>query len=141
MLFSCVFLAAFGYGASAQERKDAIPRGLAPCPDSPNCVSTKGRNPRRVMPPLPFVGSRQKSMERLLLLLRGMKKSTLVVTAPDYLRAEFRSALFGFVDDVEFLFDDQERQIHFRSASRTGYYDFGVNCRRMQEISKMYREE
>jgi uncharacterized protein (DUF1499 family) len=51
---------------------------------------------------------------------------------------EFRSALFRFVDDVEFVLDDSARVIHFRSASRAGYYDFGVNRRRMQEISDRY---
>jgi uncharacterized protein (DUF1499 family) len=80
-------------------------------------------------------------MERLLQVLRGTKRSTLVLTNPTYLHVEFRSALFRFVDDVELLFDDKERQIHFRSASRTGYYDFGVNRRRMNEISKKYRGE
>jgi len=39
---------------------------------------------------------------------------------------------------VEFVLDDSARVIHFRSASRTGYYDFGVNRKRMQEISDRY---
>jgi uncharacterized protein (DUF1499 family) len=45
------------------------------------------------------------------------------------------------VDDVEFLADDEERRIHFRSASRTGYYDFGVNRKRMKKISEAYLED
>jgi uncharacterized protein (DUF1499 family) len=36
------------------------------------------------------------------------------------------------------VFDDDARLIHFRSASRTGYYDFGVNRNRMKEISQRY---
>lgn len=141
MVFSWIFLTVFGCATSAQERKDAAPRELAPCPDSPNCVSTQSKDPGRAMPPLPYAGTRQESMERLLQVLRGMNRNTLVVTTATYLHAEFRSALFRFVDDVEFLFDDKERHIQFRSASRTGYYDFGVNRRRMKEISKDYRGE
>lgn len=141
LVLSWIFLTVFGCATSAQERKDAATGELSPCPDSPNCVSTKNKDPDRAMPPLPYVGTRQESMERLLRILRGMKRSTLVLTTATFLRAEFRSALFRFVDDVEFLFDDKERQIHFRSASRTGYYDFGVNRRRMNEISKNYRGE
>jgi uncharacterized protein (DUF1499 family) len=51
-----------------------------------------------------------------------------------YLHAEFRSALFGFVDDVEFRMDETAGRIDVRSASRTGYFDFGVNRRRVEEI-------
>jgi uncharacterized protein (DUF1499 family) len=38
------------------------------------------------------------------------------------------------VDDVEFVFDEGAKQIHFRSASRLGRKDFGVNRKRMEEI-------
>ncbi|MFY0759275.1 DUF1499 domain-containing protein [Metabacillus dongyingensis] len=30
-----------------------------------------------------------------------------------------------FKDDVEFHLESREKKIHFRSASRTGYCDFG----------------
>ncbi len=67
-----------------------------------------------------------------------MKRCIIVSSTGSYLHTEFRSALFRFVDDVEFLLDDEGRQIHFRSAARSGYYDFGVNWRRMKEISEGY---
>jgi uncharacterized protein (DUF1499 family) len=38
------------------------------------------------------------------------------------------------VDDVEFVFDDESKTIHFRSASRIGYGDYGVNRDRMEAI-------
>jgi uncharacterized protein (DUF1499 family) len=37
---------------------------------------------------------------------------------------------------VEFLIDPDGKLIHFRSASRTGYSDMGVNRKRMTEIEK-----
>jgi uncharacterized protein (DUF1499 family) len=40
------------------------------------------------------------------------------------------------VDDVEFWFDAAAKTIHFRSASRSGYYDFGVNRKRMEELRR-----
>jgi uncharacterized protein (DUF1499 family) len=46
------------------------------------------------------------------------------------------SLLARFVDDVEIVFDDATKSIHFRSAARTGYYDFGVNRRRMEEVRR-----
>jgi uncharacterized protein (DUF1499 family) len=122
----------------AQDSRSATPADLAPCPDSPNCVSTKSKDPDRAMPPLPYIISGKESMDRLLDIVRQMKRATIVSTTPSHLHVEFRSALFRFADDVEFVLDDSARVIHFRSASRTGYYDFGVNRKRMQEISDRY---
>ena len=38
------------------------------------------------------------------------------------------------IDDVEFYFPPDERIIHVRSESRTGYYDFGANRRRVERL-------
>ena len=67
-----------------------------------------------------------------------MKRSRVVVREASYWRAEFRSALWRFVDDVEFLFDDNARRIDIRSATRVGYSDLGVNRRRMEEIRRRF---
>lgn len=48
-----------------------------------------------------------------------------------YLHAEYRSKLFRFVDDVEFLFPPESNLIHVRSASRVGYSDMGVSRKRV----------
>lgn len=77
-------------------------------------------------------------MDRLVGILREMKRVKIVLVSPSYVYAEFRSWLFRFADDVELSFDDSTRLVHFRSASRAGYYDFGVNRRRMKEISERY---
>ena len=53
----------------------------------------------------------------------------------NYLYAEFRSRLLGFVDDVEFFFDGVV--VHVRSASRLGRRDFGVNRARVEEIRRL----
>ena len=55
----------------------------------------------------------------------------------DYLHFKVRSYLFGFVDDVEFWFDEAAQTIHGRSAARSGYYDFGVNRKRMEKVRQM----
>ena len=52
-------------------------------------------------------------------------------------RAEFRTRL-GFVDDVEFRIDEAARGIHVRSASRKGYWDLGVNRRRVEAIREAF---
>jgi uncharacterized protein (DUF1499 family) len=133
-----IVMSAVACAGNAQESRSKTPAELAPCPDSPNCVSTKSKDSSHAMPPLPYLKSGQESMERLIAIAGNMNRTTIVTATPSYLHVEFRSALFRFVDDVEFVLDDSARLIHFRSASRTGYYDFGVNRRRMQEISDRY---
>jgi uncharacterized protein (DUF1499 family) len=113
---------------------------LAPCPDSPNCVSTQSQLKRHAMKPLPYLQTREASRERILSILKGIKRTTIVALTECYIHAEFRTALFRFVDDVEFFLDETARLVHFRSASRVGHYDFGMNRRRMKEISEKYLE-
>ena len=133
-----IVMSAVACAGHAQESRTKTSADLAPCPDSPNCVSTKSNDPDRTMAPLPYLTSGRESMDRLVAIVREMKRATIVSATPSYLHVEFRSALFRFVDDVEFALDDSARVIHFRSASRTGYYDFGVNRKRMKEISDRY---
>ena len=111
---------------------------LTPCPDSPNCVSTQSKLKRHVMVPLPFLQTREASREGILNIHRRIKRTKIVTLTESYIHVEFRTAIWKFVDDVEFFFDDAASVVHFRSASRTGYYDFGKNRRRMKEISKKY---
>ncbi|WP_051222214.1 DUF1499 domain-containing protein [Neptunomonas japonica] len=52
-----------------------------------------------------------------------------------YLAATFHSSLFGFIDDVETRYDPKNNLLHFRSASRAGYSDLGVNRKRVMQLS------
>jgi len=133
-----ILISAVAGAGHAQESRSKTPADLAPCPNSPNCVSTKSNDPGHAMPPLPYLKSGRKSMDRLVGIVQEMKRANIVAATPTFLHVEFRSALFRFVDDLEFVLEDSARLIHFRSASRTGYYDFGVNRRRMKEISDRY---
>ncbi len=63
----------------------------------------------------------------------------LVPERPGYLRAEARSRLFRFVDDVEVVVDTTAKLVRFRSASRVERSDLGVNRARMQRFSERFR--
>jgi uncharacterized protein (DUF1499 family) len=67
-----------------------------------------------------------------------MERATVLESRPDYIHAVFRSRVFGFPDDVEFLLDEESKQIHFRAAARLGQSDLGVNRARMQSISDAF---
>jgi len=107
---------------------------LAELPDTPNCVSTQTENPDQRMTPLAYAGSPEGALSKLREIVESMPRSRIVEQQDQYLRAEFRSAIFRFVDDVEFLIDPESEQIHFRSASRVGHSDMGVNRDRMERI-------
>ena len=55
-----------------------------------------------------------------------------------YWHVEFTSRWLRFIDDVEFYFMDTEALIHLRSASRSGYWDLGVNRKRTKEIRSKF---
>jgi uncharacterized protein (DUF1499 family) len=40
----------------------------------------------------------------------------------------------GFVDDVEFTYDEKAGLLHVRSASRLGRRDYGVNRARVEAL-------
>jgi uncharacterized protein (DUF1499 family) len=88
--------------------------------------------------PLRYEGTVEKARARLIEAVSGMKRARIVVAEERYLRAEFTSAIFRFVDDVEFLVDDGTGTIHVRSASRVGNSDLGTNRRRVEEIRSRF---
>jgi uncharacterized protein (DUF1499 family) len=114
----------------------ATPRTLKPCPASPNCVSTQSEDPAKRMPSLRFDGTVDEARAAILAVVESRPRVRVVEAAADYIHAEFTTLLFRFVDDVEFLIDGKERRIHFRSASRVGHSDLGMNRRRMGDLCR-----
>jgi uncharacterized protein (DUF1499 family) len=114
---------------------------LSPCPPTPNCVCTVDDSPAHAIAPLRFQKSRTEAKEALKEVIRSMARARLVAEDAVYLHYEFTSLVLRFVDDVEFVFDDETKTVHFRSASRTGYSDLGVNRRRMETIRRLTEEK
>ncbi|NIR31249.1 MAG: DUF1499 domain-containing protein [Gammaproteobacteria bacterium] len=141
LLAAALALIAGACGARTADESDPMPTptALQVCPDTPNCVSSLPQEaPERRVAPLAFDGGAQSARERLRKVINAMARTRIVVDEGDYLRAEFRSRLFGFVDDVEFLLDEDAGLIHVRSASRVGYWDLGVNRRRVAAIRRAF---
>ena len=115
-------------------RTAATNNRLSPCPKSPNCVSSLSVDESHYVEPLIYRVSQEEAREKLISIINSMKRSEIVTAETNYIYAIFKSALFRFVDDVEFSFDDQRKVIDVRSASRTGYSDLGVNRKRVEKI-------
>ena len=109
---------------------------LAPCPSSPNCVSSRSADARHRVEPLSLAGNVDAGWLALKEQVAALPRTRIVEQSPLYVRAECRSALFGFVDDLELLLDREAARIQVRSASRTGYGGMGVNRRRIEELRR-----
>jgi len=101
---------------------------LAPCKRSPNCVCSQADASDSEHYIAPLRGSLAAARDAV----RAMPRTTIVEQKENYLYAEFRSRLLGYVDDVEFFFDGQALQV--RSCSRLGRRDFGVNRKRVEAL-------
>jgi len=113
---------------------------LAPCPDSPNCVSSQTEDGYHSMEPILLEIPVEKAQEVLLGILQEMDRVEIITVEPGYIHAEATSRLAGFVDDVELVVDEADGVIHYRSASRTGYRDMEANRERMVEIWGKYAD-
>jgi len=76
------------------------------------------------------------AIEALAKIVEATPRARIITRSADYLYAEYESALFGFVDDVEFYFEPGAKRVQVRSASRVGYSDFGVNRARVEDIRR-----
>ena len=102
---------------------------LAPCPGTPNCVSSQSEDPQFKIDPLPPA-----TIADLKTIVANMERTTIIEETDNYLYAEFKSKLMGYVDDVEFYLDSDANVIQVRSASRLGKSDLGVNRKRIEGI-------
>ena len=71
--------------------------------------------------------------------LESFVDSRVINEKDNFIYIEFVSEIFGFVDDVEFYFI-KPGIIEFRSASRIGYSDLGVNRNRMESIRNKFND-
>ena len=104
---------------------------LAPCPDSPNCVSSQAAAGDAVhfVAAFPLV-----EISRIQEAIETLERVQVIEASDRYLYAEFESEKLGFIDDVEFYRDAAAGVVHVRSASRLGRSDLGVNRKRIEGI-------
>jgi uncharacterized protein (DUF1499 family) len=109
---------------------------LASCGRRLNCVSSQADpgDAQRYVAPIPFKGSAVDALAAVRRAVESMQRASVVRHEGNYLHAEFRSRLMGYVDDVEFTYDDKAAVLHLRSASRLGRRDYGVNRKRVEAL-------
>lgn len=114
---------------------------LLDCPKSPNCVSTMASpdDEQHYMEPLSF-DNLQEARIKVMSIVMNTSRTKILLQNKKYIHAEYTTPILRFTDDVEFYFDNENKELHFRSASRIGYSDLGANRRRMENFKKKYLE-
>jgi uncharacterized protein (DUF1499 family) len=115
---------------------NASEKKLAPCPGSPNCVSSQAADADKehFIAPFKIIGKAEDAWKALKQALVSQSRTVITEETEDTLHAEATSLVFRFVDDIDAILDAETGLIHIRSASRVGYSDLGVNRRRMEKL-------
>ena len=114
-----------------------------PCPDKPNCVSSfPKQGEKSYIEPIKIISNVERAKEKITKILQKNKSVTIRKIENNYIWAEYESAIFRFVDDMEFLISEKDALIHLKSASRKGYSDLGKNKEHIEEIRfKFYQND
>ncbi|MFA6163057.1 MAG: DUF1499 domain-containing protein [Methylobacter sp.] len=137
MKFSTIFyilVMTISTATQAEEKK------LASCPNSPNCVSSQAADEGHFIAPFKITGNVEEAWAALKKALISQSRTVITSETSDTLHAEANSLVFRFVDDIDAILDADARLIHIRSASRTGYGDFGVNRKRVEMLRSQLQQ-
>lgn len=107
------------------------------CPGSPNCVNTQEGN--KELKAWPFQGDLAATRTKVIQAAQSLSRVELIKETPNYLHFECTTAVWKFIDDVEFYFDTENKVVHYKSASRVGKSDIGANARRMKKMAEAYK--
>lgn len=107
---------------------------LAPVPKSPNAVSSQCDNPEKKVDPIPFISDLDKSKESIKSALKSYGGIEIIKEDDNYIHAISTTKTMKYKDDLEFYFDVENKIIQFRSASRVGYSDRGLNRDRYNKM-------
>ena len=116
------------------------PRQLEACPSSPNCVQSQDPQHKRYIAPIELKFNSETSeqidavWDSVKALVLALPRAEIIAEEPGYLHITVSSRVFKFVDDIEITLDADAGLVHLRSASRQGYYDFGVNRQRIEKL-------
>lgn len=139
-LLALALLAVAGCRAPAPDDLGVRAGRLAPCPSSPNCVSTQASDSAHRTEPFVLALPPEQAWSQVREAVETLEGAVVVVQTDDYLHAECTTPLMRYVDDLELLLLPDEMRIAVRSASRVGWSDIGTNRERVWELRRALRE-
>lgn len=111
---------------------------LKACPNTPNCVSSQSdpKDEEHYLAGLPYKKTTAEAMAVLKERILNHPRTAIIKEEKNYIYSEFTTLIMRYVDDVEFYFDENSKTLHFRSASRLGKSDLGLNRKRINTLLK-----
>lgn len=126
--------------AAALAQTSAPLPSTTPCPDRPNCVSSRAPDTDLVhaIAPLPLPST---GFDAVVAAAASMPRATVTETGEGWAVIVYTTALLRFKDDLSLELDGETGVVHVRSASRVGYGDLGVNRARVEALRALVAEE
>lgn len=133
ILSPLLFAACTTEPGESRENTSTINNPLPECPDSPNCVRKS----------VTLLSGTNEVAAAVKKALEEMKASTIDVEGLS-IQAVFTIPVFGWKDDVSINISANSSGsgsiLYLRSASREGYWDLGVNNRRVKKLISKTKE-
>ena len=133
------------FGADMRSKNLKLPKKLgvshgrlSELPNSPNGVSTQTAQADKLVDVLKYKEDCEVTRSKIKEICLSFGNATLEAENEFYMRFVFTSGKMKYNDDVEFFFDDEKKIIHYRSNSRVGYSDMGLNKERYLKIVDAY---
>jgi uncharacterized protein (DUF1499 family) len=111
---------------------------LAAISKKPNNVSSQTTLAAKKVLPLTAKETPAATMAALKSAVAAFGGGSIDTEAEDYLYVVFTTSLMKYRDDVEFWLDNSNNEVHYRSSSRAGYSDMGLNRARYDKIANSY---
>lgn len=139
-------IAVGGISIYIQNQKPQIERGLVDgvlreIPDKDNAVSTQTKIDGKSIEAMPLKETVEASKMALKAGFNGYGGIKIIEETEQYIYAVATTGKMKFHDDIEVYFDVEAGVIQYRSASRAGYSDMGLNRSRYEAIVKIYNEQ
>lgn len=143
VLVILALIVAFGALLTLQNLKTPTHLGvkegkLAPMPSKPNAVSSQTDQTDKQVEALAFKDSAEQTLAAVQAALTAMGGNEIQTQQDDYLYTVFTTPTMHYHDDVEIYLDTDAQLVHFRSQSRAGHSDMGVNRKRYEAFRALY---
>ncbi len=140
IIISVAFLFMFNCAGTRPTNLGVKEGKLLLCPVTPNCVSSQAeKTDSHFIEPFKYSVDLSIAFSQLRSLIESQDRTTIISASETYINVEFKSRLMRYVDDVEFYFDDANKIVHIRSASRLGSSDWNVNRKRIESIREQLK--
>lgn len=113
---------------------------LKPLSSKPNCVSTQAEDESKRVATLAMKKDLESTRNAIFAAIESFGGAEIQTTTEDYIYAVFVTPTVKYRDDVEFWIDTQAKEVHYRSSSRAGYGDGGLNRQRYNALAAAYNQ-